>query len=163
MVQKEIDEKIGNDSPNYDNVQGLTYMDMCINESMRIFPPGFILDRVCTEDVTVQGIHIPKGMIVTFPVYAIHNDPEIFPDPEKFQPERFSTENGESRHPYAHLPFGHGPRSCIGIRLALLELKVTLAFILKAVTPIPCEKTVYPVRLNKFMLKAEDGLWVKLQ
>ncbi|CAG5123575.1 unnamed protein product [Candidula unifasciata] len=162
-VQQEIDEKLGNQSPSYDNVQDLTYMDMCINESMRMFPPGFLIDRVCTEDTVIQGIPIPKDMVITFPIYAIHHDPDIWPEPENFQPERFSSENKESRHPFAFLPFGNGPRNCIGMRLALLELKVTIAHILKAFTPIPCEKTVYPVKLNKYQLKADDDLWVKFE
>ncbi|BFZ16368.1 hypothetical protein BsWGS_19407 [Bradybaena similaris] len=161
-VQKEIDEKIGNEAPNYDNVQGLTYMDMCINESLRLFPPGFLIDRVCTEDTVTQGIHIPKDMVITFPIYAIHHDPDIWPEPEEFQPERFSAENKDSRHPFAFLPFGNGPRNCIGMRLALLELKVTVAHILKAFTPVACEKTVYPVKMNKYQMLADDGLWIKL-
>lgn len=161
-VQMEIDEKIGNDAPTYDNVQGLTYLDMCINESLRLFPPGFLIDRVCTEDTVTQGIHIPKDMVITFPIYAIHHDPDIWPEPEEFQPERFSTEKKDSRHPFAFLPFGNGPRNCIGMRLALLELKVTVAYILKAFTPVACEKTVYPVKINKYQMLADDGLWIKL-
>jgi cytochrome P450 len=162
-VQKEIDEKLHNESPTYDNVQGLLYLDMCINESMRMFPPGFILDRVCADDITIQGINIPKNMVVSIPVHAIHHDPEIWPEPEKFQPERFSAENKESRYPYAFLPFGHGPRNCVGMRLALLELKVALAYVLKTLTPVPCGKTVYPVKLGKYQLNAIDGLWVKFE
>uniref|UniRef100_A0A0B7AHN9 Cytochrome P450 n=1 Tax=Arion vulgaris TaxID=1028688 RepID=A0A0B7AHN9_9EUPU len=162
MLQKEIDEKLGNESPNYDNVQNLTKLDMCISETMRMYPPGFVLDRVCSDDITIQGIHIPKDMVVSFPVYAIHYDPEIWPEPEKFKPERFNIENKASRHPYAYLPFGHGPRNCIGMRLALLELKIALAFVLKSLTPVTCDKTVYPAKLEKFQMKALDGLWVKL-
>ncbi|CAG5123574.1 unnamed protein product [Candidula unifasciata] len=160
-LQKELDEKLGNESPNYDNVQSLTYMDMCINESMRMFPPGFLIDRVCTEDTVIQGIPIPKDMVVTTPAYAIHHDPDIWPEPNKFQPERFSPENKESRHPYAFMPFGNGPRNCIGMRLAMVELRVALAYVLKSLTPVTCEKTVYPVTLKKFQLTAEKGLWVK--
>jgi cytochrome P450 len=163
LAQKEIDEKLGKESPNYDNVQGLTYLEMCINEGMRMFPPGFFIERVCNEDATIQGISIPKGMVTSIPVYAVHHDPEIWPEPEKFQPERFSAENKESRHPYAFLPFGHGPRNCIGMRLALIELKITVAAVLKSLTPVACEKTVYPVRLQKYLLKATDDLWVKFE
>lgn len=160
-VQKEIEGKIGNESPNYDNVQSLAYMDMCINETMRLYPPAFFIDRVCAEDTTVHGIQIPKNMAVSFPVFALHRDPEIWSDPERFQPERFSAENKDSHHPYAYLPFGNGPRNCVGMRLALMELKIALAYILKVFTPVACEKTVYPIKLKKLQLIAEDGLWVK--
>lgn len=63
--------------------------------------------------------------------------------------------------PYAYLPFGNGPRNCVGMRLALMELKIALAYILKVFTPVACEKTVYPIKLKKLQLIAEDGLWVK--
>ncbi|BFZ16365.1 hypothetical protein BsWGS_19404 [Bradybaena similaris] len=160
-VHKEIDGKIGNEPPNYDNVQNLAYMDMCINETMRLYPPAFFIDRVCAEDTTVHGILIPKNMAVSFPVYALHRDPEIWSEPEKFQPERFSAENKDCHHPYAYLPFGNGPRNCVGMRLALMELKIALTYILKVFTPVVCEKTVYPIKLKKLQLIAEDGLWVK--
>ncbi|CAL1544080.1 unnamed protein product [Lymnaea stagnalis] len=162
-AQKEIDDKIGKEAPSYDNVQQLDYLEMCLSEAMRMAPPGFILDRQCVEDVTIQGVHIPKGMPVLVPIYAIHNDPEIWPRPETFDPERFTPENKASRHPYAFLPFGQGPRNCIGMRLALVELKIALSTVLQKFTPVKCSKTVYPFNLSKTLLKANDGLWVKIE
>uniref|UniRef100_A0A2C9K756 Cytochrome P450 n=1 Tax=Biomphalaria glabrata TaxID=6526 RepID=A0A2C9K756_BIOGL len=160
-AQEEVDDKCGEQFPDYDEVQSLTYIDMCINESMRLAPPGFFNTRICVEDTVIHGIQIPKDMVVGVPVYAIHHDPEIYPEPEKFDPERFNSENKASRHPMAHLPFGHGPRSCIGMRLALLELKMVLVTILQQLTPVPCSKSVFPIQLSKMQLKATNGLWVK--
>ncbi|CAL1538437.1 unnamed protein product [Lymnaea stagnalis] len=162
-VQAEIDEKCGEEFPNYDSVQGLTFLDMCINEAMRLFPPGIFINRACVQDTEIHGVHIPKGMVVLIPVYAFHTDPEIFPEPEKFDPERFTPDNKSSRHPFAHLPFGQGPRNCIGMRLALVELKIAIAAILGKLTPVPCSKSVYPVKLGKIRTNAKDGLWVKFQ
>ncbi|KAK3789005.1 hypothetical protein RRG08_039613, partial [Elysia crispata] len=161
-LQQEIDEKLGKCMPTYENMQDLTYMDMCLNEAMRLYPIGFQLDRVCNEDIVVCGVHIPKGMTVSFPVFSIHRDPDIWPDPMKFDPDRFSPENKLQRHPYAHLPFGQGPRNCIGMRLALLEIKVALCAILQEMTPVVCSKTVSAVRLKFFQMTAEDGLWIKM-
>nr|AXN72720.1 cytochrome P450 3a7 [Physella acuta] len=160
-VQEEIDEKCGQTSPNYDNVQSLAYLDMCINESIRLAPPAFLINRVCVKDTEVQGVKFPKDMVVAVPVYAIHTDPEIWPEPDKFDPKRFTPENKESRHPYAHLPFGQGPRNCIGMRLALLEIKIALATIFQKFTPTRCSKSVYPIQLSKMGVRANDGLWIK--
>ncbi|GFR89983.1 cytochrome P450-like protein [Elysia marginata] len=143
--------------------QELTYLDMCVNEGIRMFPPGVLLDRICNKECTVQGVKIPKGVGVAFHVNALHHDPELWPNPEKFDPERFTPESKANRHPVAHMSFGHGPRNCVGMRLAQLEVKMALAGILYHMTPVPCEKTVYPVALDKMQLKALDGLWVKLE
>ncbi|KAI8786732.1 cytochrome P450 3A7 [Biomphalaria glabrata] len=162
-AQAEVDAKCGKEFPDYDKVQTLTYLDMCINEAIRLVPPGIFLNRKCVQDTDIQGVHFPKDMIVVIPVYAFHTDPDLFPEPEKFDPERFDPENKTTRHQYAHLPFGQGPRNCIGMRLALLELKMVMAAILQKLTPVPCSKTVYPIKLSKMQAKAQDGLWVKFQ
>uniref|UniRef100_A0A2C9JYP8 Cytochrome P450 n=1 Tax=Biomphalaria glabrata TaxID=6526 RepID=A0A2C9JYP8_BIOGL len=162
-AQAEVDAKCGKEFPDYDKVQTLTYLDMCINEAIRLVPPGIFLNRKCVQDTDIQGVHFPKDMIVVIPVYAFHTDPDLFPEPEKFDPERFNPENKTTRHQYAHLPFGQGPRNCIGMRLALLELKIVMAAILQKLTPVPCSKTVYPIKLSKMQAKAQDGLWVKFQ
>ncbi|KAI8786628.1 cytochrome P450 3A7 [Biomphalaria glabrata] len=161
-AQKEVDEKIGKDFPCSENVQNLHYLDMCINEAIRMVPPAFFLDRQCVESIDINGVHIPKGMVVLIPVYAIHNDPNFWPEPEKFDPERFTPENKETRHPYAFFPFGHGPRNCIGMRLALMELKIAIAAVLQRYTLVPCSKTVYPFHLSKIRARTTNGTWVKI-
>ncbi|GFO27161.1 cytochrome p450-like protein [Plakobranchus ocellatus] len=168
QVQEELDQKLsdlGPDDvvPTYDSVQGLNFLDQCISEAMRMFPPGLLLDRVCTEEINLAGVKFSKGMPVIIPVYGIHMDPELWEEPQEFRPERFEPEAKESRHQFAYLPFGHGPRNCIGMRLGQLELKIALAMVLRRFDVVPCEKTVYPVKLSKLQVMANDGLWVKLE
>ena len=92
---------------------------------------GFLILRACTKDCIIKSVKIAKGVAVLIPVYSIHRDASIYPDPERFDPERFSPENKQSRSPYCFIPFGHGPHNCIGLRFALMEMKVVLARILK--------------------------------
>ncbi|XP_005094361.2 cytochrome P450 3A11 [Aplysia californica] len=162
-AQEEVDKVLEGKFPDYDSVQSLPYIEMCMNEAMRMYPPGFILDRICDKEIEIQGIKIPAGMNVTFPVHAIHHDPELWSEPEKFDPERFTPENKAERHPYAFLPFGQGPRNCIGMRLGLLEVKVAVAAMLQTLSPVPCEKTVYPFTQEKLQVKAVEGLWIKFE
>ncbi|XP_012945993.1 cytochrome P450 3A16 [Aplysia californica] len=162
-AQEEVDEVLQGKFPDYESTQSLHYLDMCLNEGMRLYPPTPLLDRVCSDDIEIRGIRIPKGVNATFPVCAIHRDPDLWPEPDKFIPERFTAENKANRHPYAHMPFGQGPRNCVGMRLALLEMKVALAAILQKLTPVRCEKTVYPMNFVRFRMLAKDGLWVRLE
>lgn len=95
------------------------------------FFSGFIISRSCTKACVIKDIKIPKDSPIIIPVYSIHRDPSIYPDPEKFDPERFSPAAKQSRNPYTYMPFGHGPHNCIGMRFAQMEMKLVLARILK--------------------------------
>ena len=165
FAQEELDQKLTEEDsvPNYEAVQSLTYLDQCLNETIRLFPPGFLSDRVCTEEITLHGVRFPKDMPVVLPVYAIHMDPDLWDEPKDFKPERFSPEAREARHQCAFFPFGHGPRNCVAMRLAQLELKVILATVLRRFDVLPCQKTVYPIKLSSWQLVANDGLWVRLE
>ena len=93
--------------------------------------PFHSIDRICSKDLKLGAIHIPKGMIITAPIYAIHHDPKIWPEPEKFNPYRFTSEQKAKHSSYDWMPFGAGPRNCIAIRLALLEVKVAVAHLVQ--------------------------------
>ncbi|KAF6041267.1 CYP3A4 [Bugula neritina] len=99
------------------------------------------VERLVEKDTSIEGIHLPAGCMVSAMIYAIHHDPEIWPEPEEFRPERFSPENSEGRHQYAWMPFGIGNRNCIGMRLALLEMKIALVKILTNFVLEPCDGT----------------------
>ncbi|XP_041062136.1 cytochrome P450 3A30-like [Carcharodon carcharias] len=148
-LQQEIDEAFPNKAPpTYDGVMQLEYMEMVILETLRLFPAAPRIDRVCKKDVQLNGVTVPKGTIVMVPAYVLHHDPAYWPEPEEFRPERFSKENRESRDPYIFLPFGVGPRNCIGMRLAQLVMKVALASFLQHLTFVPCKETPIPLDLD---------------
>ncbi|KAK7476962.1 hypothetical protein BaRGS_00031821, partial [Batillaria attramentaria] len=162
-VQEEIDRKLGENEVDYWVSTDLPYLDMCMNESLRLYPPACMLDRECSQDTVLGGMHVPKNMLVTLAIYNIHTDPEHWPDPMKFDPERHTPEARASRHPFSFLPFGMGPRNCIGMRKAQMDLKMGVAAILQKFTPVLCDKSVYPPKIaNHFKLAAED-MWVKFE
>ncbi|CAG2162726.1 unnamed protein product [Oppiella nova] len=102
-------------------------MDAVIDETLRLFPPLLFLNRVATEDYELKStcITIKKDHVVHIPTYAMHRDPEYFADPQVFRPERFLSEN-IAHNPYTYIPWGAGPRNCLGTRLAQLEIKLAL-------------------------------------
>jgi len=112
----------------------LKYLDYCINETMRLYPQGFRLDRMATEDIEIRGIKVDKGTAVGACVWVMQRSEEYFENPDEFQPERFAPENFTERQASAFMPFGLGNRMCIGNRLALLEMKVTIASVLNGYT-----------------------------
>ena len=99
----------------------MIFHEKIFSEALRKYPPATGVQRVASEDYPVMNtkIIIEKGMSVSIPIYAIHHDPEIYPNPEKYDPNRFAPEEIQKRHHFAWLPFGEGPRVCIGMRLNL--------------------------------------------
>ncbi|CAG2103266.1 unnamed protein product [Medioppia subpectinata] len=116
----------------YDKLQSLTYLDQVVSETLRLHPPGIRATRLATQDYKLgdTGITIRKGQQVDIPTYAIHHSPENYPDPYRYDPDRFSPANRGKIKPYTYAPFGSGPRHCIGMRFALLEIKLSLAHII---------------------------------
>ncbi|CAN8009081.1 unnamed protein product, partial [Ixodes pacificus] len=129
-LREEADEcfKQHGPDPSLDVVSKLKYLHGVVSESLRMFPPGPRLERSSPSDYVLgdTGIKIPKDCPIAVPVYAMHHDPDYFPDPSKFDPDRFSEENIDSIRPYTYLPFGAGPRNCIGMRFALEAVKLSL-------------------------------------
>ncbi|KAM7300371.1 putative cytochrome P450 [Ixodes scapularis] len=109
---------------------------------MRLYPGAMFLMRTCTQETTLAGINFKPGMNVDIPVVGIHYDPEFYPDPESFKPERFLPENKDSHTPYTFLPFGSGPRSCVGMRLGYLTVKVVMVCLLQHVKFGTCPETM---------------------
>lgn len=130
----EIDQLLATSGqdPDREAIVTLPYLTACLSETFRIFPTFHRLDRVCTKDWTepTRGIRITKGIPVYISLWPIHMNPEYFPEPKEFQPERFLAEEKRSQHPYAFGIFGHGPKSCPGNRLIQDLLKLTLFKIL---------------------------------
>ncbi|NWX07860.1 CP3AL protein, partial [Caloenas nicobarica] len=160
---EEIDTVLPNKAPlTYEAVMQLEYLDMAVSETLRLFPLGGRIERTCKKDVEINGVTIPKGTIVMIPAYILQHDPEYWPNPEEFRPERFSKENKDTIDPYTYLPFGAGPRNCIGMRFALLTLKVAIIALLQHFTFQTCKETQIPLKLNsKGFLKPEKPIVLK--
>ncbi|KAF7495406.1 Cytochrome P450 4c3 [Sarcoptes scabiei] len=114
-----------------DEIKSLKFLECCIKEGLRLFPSVPFIGRRLHEDIILNNRNVPKGTIIFVYIYMLHRDPNVFPDPERFDPDRFSQENSIGRHPFAFVPFSAGPRNCIGQRFAMSELKVVLAHLLR--------------------------------
>ncbi|CAL1529340.1 unnamed protein product [Lymnaea stagnalis] len=132
-VYEELTQVAASDVPTKDELTRLVYMEQFINETLRLYPPVPFVSRRAAETRTYGSVTIPKGAGVTIPIFAILKDPRNFHDPERFDPDRFSEDNKSKRDPIAFMPFGCGPRTCIGLRLAYLELKMALVHVLRKV------------------------------
>ncbi|XP_061227452.1 cytochrome P450 4V2 [Neopsephotus bourkii] len=164
-VHKELDEVFGNtERPvTMDDLKELRYLECVLKEALRLFPSVPLFARALREDCSIRGYQIPKGTNVVVITYALHRDPEIFPDPEEFKPERFFPENCKGRHPYAYVPFSAGPRNCIGQRFAQMEEKVLLALILRRFWVESCQKPEELGITGGLILRPNNGIWIKLK
>ncbi|KAJ2939788.1 hypothetical protein O0L34_g17980 [Tuta absoluta] len=156
----------------YDNINELKYLDCVLNEAMRKWAAALIMDRTCTKEYELppprdgaKPVILKPGDVVYNMVNTIHMDPEHFPDPEKFDPDRFSDENKHNIKPFTFMPFGMGPRNCIGSRFALLELKVLLYNLVLNFKFLRSPKTPDPIKLEpgSFTIKAKGGTIVRIE
>lgn len=115
-VRRELN---GNDL-SYEILQKMQYLDMVVSETLRKWPPAVVTDRTCTKPYQLvnesngQKIQLNPGDDLWIPIIGLHRDPKYFPDPDRFDPERFSVENRDQIQPFTYIPFGVGPRNCIG-------------------------------------------------
>lgn len=130
QVRAEI-EMLNGKAPGFDEIAKLRYTRMVLEETMRLYPPVWVLSRAAVQDDEIDGYYIPADSeILIFP-YITHRHPGWWDRPEEFVPERFSSTNTVSRQRYAYLPFGGGPRTCIGLSFAMTEVLVVLTLILQ--------------------------------
>ncbi|KAF0305394.1 putative cytochrome P450 6a13 [Amphibalanus amphitrite] len=143
-VQQEIDEALERHGGlTYEAIQDMPYLDRVMAETLRLYSPATRLERACSKDYILPGtdVHIPAGTVVVIPVLVMHRDPDNYPDPLRFDPDRFLPKERERRHPCAYIPFGSGPRNCIAQRFALFEAKVALVSLLRELTLKPTPET----------------------
>ncbi|XP_040042234.2 cytochrome P450 3A40 isoform X2 [Gasterosteus aculeatus] len=148
-LQEEVDSTFPNKGPvEYQALMQMEYLDSVINESLRLYPIAPRLERVAKATVEINGIVIPKDMVVMVPTWPLHRDPSLWPEPEAFKPERFSKENKDSIDPYTYMPFGAGPRNCIGMRFALVMMKLAMVEILQRFSFSVCKETEIPLEMD---------------
>ncbi|MDB4981837.1 MAG: cytochrome [Myxococcales bacterium] len=123
----EIERVLSGRAPALGDLEALTYTDGVVLESMRLYPPAWAIAREATRDVEIGGFAFRKGAELVASPYVVHRDPTNFPEPESFQPTRWENDLARRLPRFAYLPFGGGPRGCIGNRFAMMEAKLVLA------------------------------------
>ena len=131
----ELHNVLNGRSPTVEDLTQLPYLEMVVKESMRLFPPAWIVGRRAIEDYELEGYHLPAGSFVLLSQWVIHHKAEYFVEPERFCPERFDPDLGEKHPSFAYFPFGAGPRMCIGSTFAMMEARLLLATILQRFSP----------------------------
>ena len=161
-LRQEITEAVAADGGQlkYDTVMSLKYLDAVVNETLRHYSPVIKIERQATSDYKIESLAVPikKGDRIQVPIYAIHHDPDLFPDPDTFNPDRFMPDHKHQLVPCSFLPFMTGPRNCIGARFALLEAKTTIAAILMSYDICRSDKTAVPLDLSRvtLLMQAKD-------
>ncbi|KRT85019.1 cytochrome P450, partial [Oryctes borbonicus] len=163
-VRGEIEELLQDEEVTYDCVEKLKYLDQVIDETLRKYPPVPHLSRKCTNDYQMPGTNtvLEKNRRVYISVLGLHRDPEYYPDPENFDPERFSEENKLKRHPFTFIPFGEGPRNCIGSRFGIMQTKVGLILLLRNYRVSLNAKTELPLTMepSALLMTTRNKIWL---
>jgi cytochrome P450 len=126
-LHDELEQVLGGRLPAVEDVEKLTYTRMVLSEAMRLYPPAWGLGRESTEPTAIGGFELPRGSVVLLSQWVTHRDPRWWPQPLKFDPERFSPENRANRPRWAYFPFGAGSRQCIGESFAWIEAILVIA------------------------------------
>jgi cytochrome P450 len=134
-VDREIDAALDGRPPEYGDLANLPYARMVIDEALRIYPPAWGFSRQALADDELGGFHLPRGWLVFIIPYVLHRQAAFWPDPDEFDPDRFLPERSADRQKFTYLPFGAGPRQCIGNHFALLEAHVILATLAQRFRP----------------------------
>lgn len=130
-AQREVDAVLNGHTPRLDDLSHLPFILQVFKESLRFYPPGHVIIRMAVRDTTLGGYRVPSGAIVLLDAYAMHHRPDYFPHPAKFDPERFTPQNENSIPRFAYLPFGTGPRVCIGRHFAVMEANLILSILVQ--------------------------------
>lgn len=136
-------------------------------ETLRKYPPQPFLARIAIKDTRFPGTSYvaKKGSHIYIPIAGIHSDPDIYPDPDRFDPDRMTTEKKKERHPCSFLPIGAGPRICLGYRFGMLQVKLAIAMILSKYRLSINSRTKQPLNFmpSRLDLDVEDGIWLNAQ
>ncbi|XP_037037112.1 probable cytochrome P450 9f2 [Bradysia coprophila] len=166
---EEMQQSLSGKQLAFENIQGMKYMDQVISETLRHWPPAPGIDRVCVKDYSYDDgefkFKIDKGTTLLIPVYGLHFDEKYWDNPREFRPERFSDENKDKIVAGSFGAFGMGPRSCIGSRFALIEVKSVIYHLLLHFKFEPNEKSQIPLKLKSgpVGLTTENGIHVALK
>jgi len=153
--------------PDYSSLQALPYLEMVVMETLRLYGPAALTMRACNEDYRLPGTDftVRKNDMIFFPNEAFHKDPNQWSHPNTFNPDQWAPEERSKRSPHAFQAFGQGPRACLGMRFALLELKVAVAMLVRHLDLMPGSTTIKPLQLDPShgMAWFKGGLWASVK
>ncbi|CAH0592586.1 unnamed protein product [Chrysodeixis includens] len=144
-----------------DDLAKMKYLDRCIKESLRIYPPVHFIGRKVSETTVLSNYTVPAGSQCHIPIMFLHFNPRVFKNPYDFDPDRFLPENSVGRHPYAYIPFSAGPRNCIGQKFAIMEMKIATAKILQEFHLVPVTRPSDLVLTADMILRNDGPVLVK--
>ncbi|XP_043511450.1 cytochrome P450 9e2-like isoform X2 [Frieseomelitta varia] len=173
-LQDEIDQVLEdcNGQVTYEAINGMKYLEAVILESLRMYPSAIATDRVCVKPFELPPLVpgakpyvVQQNDGISIPIYGIQHDSQYYPEPKKFNPDRFYDDPKQMSNSLSFLSFGLGPRMCMGNRFALLETKLLLFYIFAKCDLAPCAKSSIPLKLSRsgFSLTLENGFWLKTQ
>jgi cytochrome P450 len=145
-VRDEVDTYLKGEPPTIENTVPLRYLPCVIDETLRMYPPIHLGTRRILSDLQFKGYDLPSGKRANYSIYLTHRNPDYWPDPGVFNPDRFSPENARGRQPYTYLPFGGGPRNCIGAAFAQVEAKIVIARLIQTF-----DFTLDPTKVHVYM------------
>lgn len=161
-LQAEVDSVLQGRIPSMEDLPKLPYSKMVIEEAMRLYPAAHANARQSIHEDQLGDYYIPPNTGIVFMNYVIHRNPAFWPDPERFEPERFAAANAAKQHPYAYIPFGGGPHKCIGFQFALYEAQLILTMITQRYR-LRLKAGYQPVPQPLITLRARDGMPMHLQ
>ncbi len=159
---REVDEVLADRTPTLEDLTSMPYTRMVIDESLRLYPPGWLTFRKALADDEIGGYRIPAGTTLTLSQWATHRHPQFWQNPEVFDPERFSPERSQDRPRFAFFPFGGGPRLCIGSSFALLELQLVLPMLARRFQ-FELDPTRTVLTDPQVTLRPKGGMWMRLK
>ncbi|WP_434389705.1 cytochrome P450 [Melittangium boletus] len=161
-VFEELEQVLGGRPPTLEDMPKLKYLQRVLEEILRLYPAAWMLARRALEEDVISGFHIPKGSLIYFSPYMVHRHPDFWPDPERFDPDRFLPENQEGRTRFSYFPFGGGPRQCIGYQFAMMEIMLILAVGLQRFRPRLAEDHQVGIRLV-ITMRPLNGVKLRLE
>jgi cytochrome P450 len=163
-VRQEVDSVLQGRAPTYADLACLPYCLQVLKETLRLYPPAYTFTRVALHDIEIGGYPVHKGETVMVAPYVLHRRPDYFANPEQFEPERFTPEHEKLLPRYAYMPFGAGPRICIGNHFAMMEGHLLLATLAQHVTfELLPEQKVVPDARRTLTIRPKRGLRMRVR